>query len=74
MNMQTLTRFTAIAIFGGFTFVADTNAVHQGTAANPITITETASGPGLETITVAQPANLAESGKFFVRLNVAIAE
>jgi hypothetical protein len=74
MNMQTLTRFTVIAIFGGLTLVADTNAVHQGTAANQITIAESASGPGLETITVALPANLAGSGKFFVRLNAAIAE
>lgn len=65
---------TALAAQYGSNLTGWTNAVHQGTAANQITITETASGPGLETVTVALPANLAGGGKLFVRLNVAIAE
>jgi autotransporter-associated beta strand protein len=52
------------------------NAVHQGTAANQITITEQADGfgAGIDKVTVALPAGLAANGKLFARLNVVLAE
>lgn len=50
------------------------NAVHQGTAANQIAITErtNAFGAGLDKVTVALPASLANGGKLFARLKVAV--
>jgi hypothetical protein len=51
------------------------NAVHQGTAANQITITEQATGcgTGIDKVTVALPASLAASGKLVARLKVGVA-
>jgi hypothetical protein len=65
---------TTIAAQYGSNLAGWTNAVHQGTGANQITITEAPGGPGLEVVTVALPAGLAGGGKLFVRLNVAVAE
>jgi hypothetical protein len=50
------------------------NAVHQGTGANQITITEQANGfaAGIDKVTVALPASLAAGGKLFARLNVGV--
>jgi hypothetical protein len=64
---------TTIAAQYGSDLAGWTNAVHQGTGANQITITETTSGPGLEIVTVALPPGLAANGKLFVRLHVALA-
>jgi autotransporter-associated beta strand protein len=50
-------------------------AIHQGTAADQITITEVANGfgAGIDKVTVALPASLAASGKLFARLRVVVA-
>jgi hypothetical protein len=52
-----------------------TTALHEGTAANQITITGQANGfgSGIDRITVALPAGLAAGGKLFARLNVVVA-
>jgi hypothetical protein len=48
------------------------SAVHQGPAVNQITIIEEANayGAGIDKVTVALPANLANGGKLFTRLKV----
>jgi hypothetical protein len=63
---------TTIAAQYGNNLSGWTNAVHQGTGPTEITITEMPDNPGLEIVTVALPANLADGGKLFARLNVAI--
>jgi hypothetical protein len=51
-----------------------TTAVHQGTGANDITITEQSDGfePGIDRVTVAVPRHFGTQGKFFIRLNIHI--
>jgi hypothetical protein len=52
-----------------------TTAVHQGTAANQITITEQTNGfgAGIDKVTVALPPTLAANGALFARLKVLLA-
>jgi alpha-galactosidase len=50
-----------------------TTALHQGTGAQQITITEAPGDPGFSEVTVALPGILADSGKLFVRLKVVVA-
>jgi hypothetical protein len=64
---------TTIAVEYGGSLTGWTAAVHQGTGANQITITEAAGGPGFSNVTVALPASLAVSGKLFTRLKVVVA-
>ena len=49
-------------------------AVHQGTSANQITISEQTNGfgVGIDRVTVALPANLANGGKIFARLKTVL--
>lgn len=65
---------TSIAVEYGGSLTGWTSAVHQGSAANQITITETPNGfgAGIDRVTVALPANLASSGKIFARLKVGV--
>ena len=51
-----------------------TNAVHQGTGPEQITITEAPGGSGYELVTVALPASLAADGRLFVRLKVTVVQ
>jgi methionine-rich copper-binding protein CopC len=64
---------TTIAVEYGSDLDGWTSAVHQGSAANQITITEAPGAPGFSQVTVALPANLAASGKLFARLMVEVA-
>jgi len=52
-----------------------TAAVHQGSGADDITISEVADGygTGIDRVTVALPASLAATGRLFVRLKVIVA-
>jgi alpha-galactosidase len=65
---------TSITVQYGNNLSGWTNAVHQGTGANQITITEVpnGSGPGIDQVTVALPASLAGGGKLFARLSVVV--
>jgi len=63
---------TTITVQYGGTLLDWTAAVHQGTGANQITITEAPGGPGFEIVTVALPTGLAGGGKLFTRLHVAL--
>jgi hypothetical protein len=72
-NSSNLDPNTTIAVEYGGALTGWTAAVHQGSAANQITITEAAGDPGFSNITVALPASLAVSGKLFVRLKAAVA-
>ena len=65
---------TSIAVQYGNNLNGWTNAVHQGTGADQITITEVpnGSGPGIDEVTVALPASLAASGNLFIRLSVTV--
>jgi hypothetical protein len=65
---------TTIAVEYGGNLTSWTHAVHQGTAANQITITEQANGfgTGIDKVTVALPASLAGAGKLFTRLRVTV--
>jgi hypothetical protein len=49
-------------------------AIHQGTGAEQITITEVPAETGFSQVTVALPANLAAAGQLFVRLKVVAAQ
>jgi hypothetical protein len=64
---------TTLAVEYGDTLGGWTPAVHQGTAAANITITEAPDAPGFSRVTVALPAALADHGKLFVRLKVIVA-
>ena len=64
---------TTIAVEYGSTLAGWTAATHEGTGAGDITITEAPGDPGFSDVTVALPANLAISGKLFVRLSVLVA-
>jgi Carbohydrate esterase, sialic acid-specific acetylesterase/Bacterial TSP3 repeat len=65
---------TAISAQYGSNLDGWTNAVHQGTGATEITITEETNGfgTGIDRVTVALPASFAASGKLFARLSVSV--
>ena len=65
---------TTIAVEYGSNLDGWTTAMHQGTGANQITISENpySSGPGIDKVTVALPASLAGGGKLFARLKVVV--
>jgi autotransporter-associated beta strand protein len=63
---------TTIAVQYGSDLAGWTTAVHQGNAANQITISEVPADPGFSQITVALPANLAPTGQLFTRLKVTV--
>jgi alpha-galactosidase len=64
---------TAIAVEYGSDLNDWTTAIHQGTDAQQITITEAPGDPGFSQVTVALPDSLAVSGKLLVRLKVVVA-
>jgi hypothetical protein len=65
---------TSITVQYGNTLNGWTNAVHQGTGPNDITISEAPNGfgGGIDKVTVALPASLAGGGKLFARLKVVV--
>jgi autotransporter-associated beta strand protein len=65
---------TTIAVEYGSVLGDWTTATHQGTGSGQITFTEQADGfaPGIDKVTVALPASLAATGKFFARLKVRV--
>ena len=64
---------TTIAVEYGGALTGWSAAVHQGTGANQITITEAPDDPGFSLVTVALPGDLTVSNKLFVRLKVMVA-
>jgi hypothetical protein len=64
---------TTIAVEYGSALTGWTAAIHQGTGASNITISEVPDGPGFAKVTVALPNSLAASGKLFLRLKVRVA-
>jgi alpha-galactosidase len=67
---------TTIAVEYGGLLPGWTTAVHQGSGADDITITEQSNGfgPDVDKVTVALPGRLATHGKLFVRLKVTVAQ
>jgi hypothetical protein len=65
---------TSIAVQYGNTLGGWSEAVHQGSGGNQITITEVPDGygPGIDQVTVALPANLAGGGRLFARMSVVV--
>jgi hypothetical protein len=63
---------TSIAVEYGSTLGIWATAVHQGSAAENITITEAPGDPGFSMVTVALPRILADDKKLFVRLRVMV--
>jgi alpha-galactosidase len=63
---------TSITVEYGNSLNGWTTAVHQGSAANQITIGEVPDGPGFSTVTVALPPALAPGGRLFVRLSLQV--
>lgn len=66
---------TLIVVEYGSSLTTWTSAVHQGFAANQITITQQTNGfaSGIDKVTVALPTNLQGEGEFFARLKATIA-
>jgi hypothetical protein len=63
---------TSIAVEYGSALNDWTTAMHQGTGAGQITITEAPGDSGFSEVTVALPGSVAVSGKLFARLKVAV--
>ncbi len=66
---------TTIAVEYGDTLAGWETAVHEGSGPEDITLTETPGhfGPGIDRVSVALPARLADNGKLFARLKVTVA-
>jgi hypothetical protein len=65
---------TSITVQYGNTLNGWTNAIHQGTGPNDITISEVPNGfgGGIDKVTAALPSNLAADGNLFARLKVVV--
>ena len=73
-NTAKLDPNTTMTVEYGNALTGWTSAIHQGTGANQITISELPDGSGFSRVTVALPGFLAPGGKLFARLRVLVAQ